>query len=177
MPRTSLSPYFTMRYPHTRGGHMKTGDRRDVRIGSTVLGDLPYLDNLLLSQKPAVSLHADPVPVGADGDHAVYVGAQDGGVMLAQASHDGGVRVPVAILEPGRDHGEGRLHRAQELLRPAGTAPMVRHLEHVGGPHILGVEHLVFDSALHITAQEQAALPEGHAHRSEERRVGKECRS
>src|ERR1035441_2828992 len=84
--------------------------------------------------------------------------------MLAQACHDGGVRVPVTILEPGRDHGERRLHGAQELLGAAGAAPMVGDLEHVGGAHILGVEHLLFDSALHIAAQEQAALPEGHAH-------------
>ena len=31
-------------------------------------------------------------------------GAQDGGVMLAQACHDGGVRVPITVLEAGRDH-------------------------------------------------------------------------
>ena len=72
------------------------------------------------------------MPVGANGDHAVHVGAQDGGVMLAQASHDGGVRVPVAVFKTGRDLSERRLNRALELLRAAGAAPMVRHLQHVG---------------------------------------------
>src|ERR1017187_7047271 len=125
-----------------------------------VLGDLPYYDHSLSSKQPAVSLHVDPVAVGADGDHAVYVGAQDGGVMLAQACHDGGVRVPVTILEPGRDHSERRPHGAQELFRAAGAAPMVRHLEHVGGAQFVAIVHYLLDSALHITAQEQAALPE-----------------
>src|SRR5471030_1457595 len=111
----------------------------------------------------SVSLHRQAAAIGADGDQALLVGAEDVGVMLLQAFNDGGVRVAVAVLKTVGDDGEGGGDGAEELFGAGGPAAVVGHFEHVDVLELVRIQHLALDLALHVAGEQEAAAAIAYA--------------
>ena len=126
---------------------------------AALAGRLPDGESLLpLGEEAAVGVH------GRAGGHRErmvirpsQVGAQDSARDARQAVEDVGVRMPVAVFKARGDHGERRVHGAEELLRAGGPAAMVRHLQDVACARASPASSMApLDLPFHVAAEQEA---------------------
>src|SRR5438477_6512923 len=96
--------------------------------------------------------HGEAPSVGANRDQAIEIRAVDGRVVLSETADYGWMGVSIAVLVSGRNHGERRVHRAQELFGAGGAASVVGYFQNVGGQQIAGLNHLALDGPFDVAA-------------------------
>jgi len=100
---------------------------------------------------------AQVMAVGENGDEALAIGAENGGVMIGQTVEDVAVGVAVTVVEAGGDQRESGAGGIQEVVGGGSAAAVVRHLEDIGEGDFIFGEHLAFDGALDVAGEQERA--------------------